>query len=352
MADAIRFERHVETAGFYSPLAGMEFAEDRVEVRVDPLTGMTAVASAGLEAKEEMFLGKTDWDYAEALAARTREGCFFCPEKVLEATPKYPDELVPGGRLEHGGALVFPNLFPLAAVHAVVTFPERHHLRPSEFTPELLEEALGAAFAFADRAERFYPRLTHLQVSCNHMLPAGASLAHPHLQVFGGETVPWQVELYWRRSAEWKAAHGANYWDSLVAQEEGAGERSVWSAAGVHWLVPFAPAGAREAIAVVPGTASMSGLDASQVAALSKGLSRVLAWYEAEGLSAFNFTVFGGALHGRETGFPVVLRVIARTAFKQDYRTDDYFLQKQLGGELMFAAPEEMAARLRTLLGS
>jgi hypothetical protein len=82
---------------------------------------------------------------------------------------------------------------------------------------------------------------------------------------------------------------------------------------------------------------------------LSAGLSTVLAWYEEEGLSAFNFTVFGGALDGRETGFPVVLRVIARTAFKQDYRTDDYFLQKQLGGELMFAAPEEMAARLRSL---
>jgi UDPglucose--hexose-1-phosphate uridylyltransferase len=350
MADAIRFERHWETAGFFSPLAGMEFAEDRVEVRVDPLTGMTAVASAGLEAKEEMFLGKTDWDYAEALATRTREGCFFCPEKVLEATPKYPDELVPGGRLEHGGALVFPNLFPLAAVHAVATFPERHYLRPSEFTRELLEEALGAAFDFAGRAERFYPRLTHLQVSCNHMLPAGASLAHPHLQVFGGETVPWQVELYWRRSAEWKAAHGASYWDSLVAQEEAAGERSIWSAEGVHWLAPFAPAGARETIAVVPGASRLSELGAPQVAALSKGLAGVLAWYEAEGLSAFNFTVFGGALDGRETGFPVVLRVIARTAFKQDYRTDDYFLQKQLGGELMFAAPEEMAARLRTVL--
>jgi ribosomal protein L29 len=36
-------------------LAGMAFAEDRIEVRTDPLTGMTAIASAGLEAKEEMF---------------------------------------------------------------------------------------------------------------------------------------------------------------------------------------------------------------------------------------------------------------------------------------------------------
>ena len=350
MTDAIQFERHFETAGFYSPLAGMEFAEDRVEVRTDPLTGMTAVASAGLEAKEEMFLGKTDWEYAEALAARTREGCFFCPEKVLEATPKYPDELVPGGRLARGGVLVFPNLFPLAAVHAVATFPDKHYLRPSGFTPQVLEEALGAAFDFAGRAERSYPDLTHLQVSCNHMLPAGASLAHPHLQVFGGEAVPWQVELYWRRSAEWKAAHGASYWDTLVAQEEATGERSIWSADGVHWLAPFAPAGAREAIAVVPGTDRLSALGAPHVAALSSGLSKILTWYEAEGLSAFNFTVFGGALDGRDTGFPVVLRVIARTAFKQDYRTDDYFLQKQLGGELMFAAPEEMAARLRTLL--
>ncbi len=352
MADGIQFERHTETAGFFTPLRGMEFAEDRVEVRTDPLTGMTAVASAGLEAKEEMFLGKTDWQYAEELAARTREGCFFCPEKVLEATPRYPDELVPGGRLERDGALVFPNLFPLAAVHAVVTFPQRHYLRPSEFSAQLLEEALGAACDFAGLAERYYPRLTHLQVSCNHMLPAGASLAHPHLQVFGGEAVPWLVELYWRRSAEWKAAHRASYWETLVAQEEEAGERSIWRADGVHWLAPFAPAGAREAIAVVPGAERLSELGAPQIAALSAGLSKILAWYETEGLSAFNFTAFSGALDGRQTGFPVVLRVIARTAFKKDYRTDDYFLQKQLGGDLMFAAPEEIAARLRTLFGN
>ena len=253
MTDAIQFERHTETAGFFSPLAGMEFAEDRVEVRIDPLTGMTAVASAGLEAKEEMFLGKTDWDYAEALAARTREGCFFCPEKVLEATPKYPDELVPGGRLERGGALVFPNLFPLAAVHAVVTFPEKHFLRPREFTPE----PAGGSARRGVRLRR--PRRALLpppHAPAGVLQPhaaGGASLVHPHLQVFGGETVPWQVELYWHRSAEWAAAHGASYWETLVEQEETAGERSIWSAEGVHWLAPFAPAGAREAIAVVPG---------------------------------------------------------------------------------------------------
>jgi len=99
----------------------------------------------------------------------------------------------------------------------------------------------------------------------------------------------------------------------------------------------------------------IAGLDVKRIvneptaAALAYGLTRILTWYEDEGLSAFNFTLSGGPLDGHDTGFPVVVRVIARTAFKQDYRTDDYFLQKQLGGELMFAAPEEMAARLQPL---
>jgi UDPglucose--hexose-1-phosphate uridylyltransferase len=349
MAESIQFERRTESAGFFSPLAGMEFTEDRIEVRTDPLTGMTAIASAGLEAKEEMFLGKTDWEYTGLLVARSREGCFFCPERVLEATPRYPDDLVPGGRLERGRALVFPNLFPLAGVHAVVTYPEAHFLRPSEFTPSLLEDGLGAALDFSRRAAAFSHEITFIAVCCNHMLPGGASLVHPHLQVFGGQAAPWQFQLYWDRSAAWLERHGESYWSTLVDQERASGERYVWGTDGVHWLVPFAPAGAREALAVVPGAGRVTDLGDEHVAALAHGLARILTWYEEEGLSAFNFTVSGGPLSGRETGFPVVLRVIARTAFKQDYRTDDYYLQKQLGGELMFAAPEEMAARLRTL---
>jgi len=141
----------------------MEYAEQAIEVRRDPLTGATAVTSSELATKEEMFFGKTDWAYAEELAARTREGCFFCPEKVFEATPRYPEALLPGGRLQRGAALVFPNLFPLASLHAVITYPDRHSLRLTDFTPELIEEGLAAAVEFVERAEAFYPRLHHAQ---------------------------------------------------------------------------------------------------------------------------------------------------------------------------------------------
>jgi len=343
----IGFERSVETAAFHSPLAGMGLAEQVIEVRRDPLTGMTAVASAELRTKEETFYGKTDWAYAGALAAQTLEGCFFCPEKVLQSTPKYPDDVLPGGRLRRGRALVFPNLFPLAGLHAVVTFPEKHFLRPSEYTPDLLEEGFGAAVEFMGRAEEVCPGLEHLELCCNNMLPAGASLVHPHFQVFGGPAVPWLLRYVWERAEGFAAAHGVSYWRALVDEESALGERFVSTDAGVTWLAAFAPTGGRELIAVVPGVRRASALDEAQVAALAAGLSRVLALYEQEGLSAFNFTLGGGPLAGGADVHAVTLRVIARSAFRPDYRTDDYFLQKQLGGELIFIPPEELAATLR-----
>lgn len=348
----IRFESHMEKAGFFSPLAGMEWAEQTIEVRRDPLTHMTAIGTSELATKEEMFFGTTDWQHAEELARRSRDGCFFCPEKVFEVTPRYPEELVEGGRIRNGRALVFPNLFPLAAVHAVVCWPEKHFLRPGQFAPDLLEEGLGAALDFIRRAAHHYSHLTHIQLCCNSMLPAGASLVHPHFQVFGGETAPWLVQLAWQRSAAWQAEHGVSYWRALVEREIELDQRYVHGEAGVHWLVPFAPAGGREVMAVLPNVADPSSIEGDHLGAFARGLSTVLAWYESVGLSAFNFTLYGGPLRERDSGHPVVLRVVARTAFRPDYRTDDFFLQKQLGGELMFVPPEQMAAELKGLFAA
>ena len=45
----IAFERSIEKAGFFSPLAGMDYAEQTIEVRRDSSpTGMTAVSSSEL----------------------------------------------------------------------------------------------------------------------------------------------------------------------------------------------------------------------------------------------------------------------------------------------------------------
>lgn len=343
----IRFERSIEKAGFFSPLAGMEFAELEIEVRRDPLTGATAITSSELLTKARMFFGKTDWDHTREHALRTREGCVFCPERVMDATPRFPEHVVEGGRLRRGGVIVFPNLFPLAALHAVVTCPDVHVPRPGQFTADLLETWLAAAVDFIVRAESAHPGLEHIEVCGNHMPPAGASLAHPHFQVLGGSHAPWSVRSAWELSAAFRREHGVSYWRTLVAEEEARGERFIAASSGCAWLTPFAPAGTREVVAVVPDAARVAALDGGQVRALAAGLAKVLAWYEREGLSAFNFALLGGRLGDADAAHPVVLRVVARSAFRPDYRTDDFFLQKQLGGELFFETPEQIAATLR-----
>ena len=149
-------------------------------------------------------------------------------------TPRYPENVLPGGRLRHGRALVFPNLFPLAALHAVVTYPERHFLRPSEFEPELLHEGFGAALEFARRAEAAYGDLEHLELCCNHMLPAGASMVHPHFQVFGGAAAPWLLRRQWECEAAFREREGVPYWQALVDEETARGERLIDDARRLH----------------------------------------------------------------------------------------------------------------------
>ncbi len=233
-----------------------------------------------------------------------------------------------------------------------MTYPEKHFLRPTDFEPGLLAEGLGAAVEFASRAEAAYPDLEHLELCCNHMLPAGASMVHPHFQVFGGPGAPWLLRLQWERAAAFRERHGVSYWQTLVDEETARGERAMGGRAGWTWLAAYAPTGGREIMAVLPGRARLAALDGEQIAELARGLSKVLAWYEREGLSAFNFSLLGGPLSGAPEAHAVVLRVVARSAFKPDYRTDDYFLQKQLGGELIFVAPEQIAAELRPELGA
>ncbi len=244
---------------------------------------------------------------------------------------------------------MFPNLFPLAKLHAVVTYPERHFLRPSDFAPDLLQEGLGAAVELCGRAEALLPGPG---ASGGLLQPHAAGRRQPGAPALPGLRRPGRAvaraDCCGTARRPSCSEHGVSYWEALVEQETAAGERFIADRDGVTWLVPFAPIGGREVIAVVPGRARVADLGRRPGRpAGARPLREVVAWYEREGLSAFNFTLYGGPLAGDGSGHPVVLRVIARTAFKPDYRTDDYFLQKQLGGELIFSPPEQIAATLR-----
>jgi UDPglucose--hexose-1-phosphate uridylyltransferase len=346
MKDAIELERQVRFATFHNPMKGGQLDTVQLELRRDPLTGHQSVWNPRLEDKVAMFLGATDAALVERMARESEPRCFLCGERWRRSTPFYPEQLLPGGRIQLGEAVLFPNLFPVSPVHAVVRVGARHHVPLGDFGIDTVRDALGACLGFLRRLGAGEPAARLLTISGNFLGPAGASIVHPHFQVVGGDVAPTALELVLARSRAWLDEHGRCYWSELVDYERREAQRVIGQTGPVWWLSSFSPQGGNEVIGVLPDKSQWLELDEHDIAGLSEGLVRVLRGYAAMGLSTFNFTIFSGALGARDESFRCHLRVISRQNVHENYRTDDYFLQKQLRNELILTTPEALASKL------
>jgi UDPglucose--hexose-1-phosphate uridylyltransferase len=344
MKGAIQFERHTQSSTFHNPMKGGELDTQQLELRRDPLTGHQSVWNPRLEDKVAMFLGPTDVALIERLARDSEARCFICGDRWQETTPRYPEQLLPGGRIERGEAVLFPNLFPVAQVHAVARVGARHHVPLGELSADAIRDAFGACVELMRRLAVEEPSARFLTVNGNFLGPAGASIVHPHFQLVGGDVAPTALELLLARSRAWHERHGGCYWRELASRERADGSRFVAELGAAQWLTSFAPQGANEVLALLP---SKRELGEPELADLAEGLARVLRGYAAMGLSTFNFSILAGALGEGDESFCCQLRVISRQNVHENYRADDYFLQKMLRNELVLNTPEALASTLR-----
>jgi len=341
------FEKVTEKVRFRSPLLNMEEVEHVIERRRDPLTGRWALGSDGLKGKGAFFFGPTDEKLLADLAAQSRENCFFCPENLASTTPRYLDEWLEGGWLQTGDATLIPNLFPLSAVHAVVVLGSKHMRRLDDFPPDLLADGLAASVRFTRSVHAADAANSWFTINANYLFPAGASIVHPHLQVFGGRypaTASSQLQADCQRFAD---QHGRPYFDQLIAKEQDLDQRYVTQCGPVHWLAPFAPLGTNEMLGILPEVRHLNQLDSAALFHLAEGISKILAYYHKMGFSTFNFSIYSAPVDADESSFPVLIRLICRQNVHANYRTDDYFIQKLLGEEIVLTPPEDLARGLR-----
>ena len=120
MREKLRFTTHRQTSTFHNPLLGNRLDTQDLEIRKDPLTDRQSIFNPRLQDKAAVFFGPTDAALIERLARASEPSCFLCGERWKQTTPMYPEELVPGGRIQVGDAVLFPNLFPLSQLHAVI----------------------------------------------------------------------------------------------------------------------------------------------------------------------------------------------------------------------------------------
>lgn len=342
---ALRFEVYQDELVLLDAPDG--FQRQRVQLRRDPLLGHTSVYNPALEGKAGLLFNAVDRAALARLVAESAPTCLFCPER-LAATPKFPPELLPEGRLQMGEAILFPNLFPLAPYHAVVAVSRAHFLELEAFTPALLCDAFCAMQRFAQAVQAHDPAARYATFNANYLFPAGASLVHPHFQVLLSSRPYAQQARQIEACQAYRQAQGRDYFTDLRAAETELGERLMGRSGPWHWLAAYAPLGNHEIQALHETECDFARLAQSEIEALAQGLARVLQLYAGLGHLSFNFSLYSQAA-GAGPGTPLLLRCVTRQNPAPLYRADDYFLQKLLGSELILLLPEALARQARPL---
>lgn len=347
MAEKIKFEKFVRTSFIHNPMMNNELDAQALQIRKDPLTGVQSVFNPRLEDKVAMFYGKSDTALIAKMAEESRSRCFLCGDLWKQITPKYPADLVPEGRIVRGQAVLFPNIFPAAPVHAVIRVGETHYVPLSEFDAQAVADAISVSLELTRRLSEKDASLTCMAINGNYLGPAGASISHPHFQTVGGDlpfTYVGDVQTLGRAYFE---KNRTSYWADLANVEKASGERYIASIGPVEWITSFSPAGANEVVGILPDRRDFLEMDDADAAGLAKGLTAVLAGYADMGLSTFNFAIYSGPLDIKDDSFRCFIRIISRQNVYENYRTDDYFLQKMLRNELILTPPEVLAKNLK-----
>jgi UDPglucose--hexose-1-phosphate uridylyltransferase len=231
------------------------------ELRQDPLTGGWVAITAGRAARPEAFL-------ADAGASRGRLGCPFCPGNEHLTPPEVWADRDPGSAPDRPGwrVRVVPNKFPAfaglpggagdigpggagnglyrsaptAGVHEVVVHNPDHEATLAD----LAVPAVARVMAAWRRRLAVHARgdFGAVLVIVNQGRTAGASLEHPHSQVFATAGRPARVQAELDRLTGETCAACAT-----VAAERG-GPRLVEQAGELLTICPWASAAPYEAL--------------------------------------------------------------------------------------------------------
>ena len=345
----IKFERFIRNAKLLSPLQQFEVDSTQIEYRIDPLSGYMGciVSDKDAEWVDKFFFTNPDPKLIEEVVEKTKQNCFFCPENLEKATPKFTEDIVPEGRIHVGDASVFPNLNPYCEYSAVVVISKKHYIQLDEFTPEVFANGLHASMVFLRKLRQAKPSIRYAAIGLQYLYPAGSSIIHPHMQVLATDIPIMYVAKLLDLSAKYYQAHGVNYWKELVETEKKLGERYVGRMGNVDWYTPYTPMGFGEVHAVVTEKSSFTELTDEDVNNLGEGLSRITRYYKEKNCSTFSFVAYTGPMNEVLEHFCVGLKIVLRPHVKSLYTNDAWFMPHLLQQPIIRGTPEMVASSLR-----
>jgi galactose-1-phosphate uridylyltransferase len=345
MSDLLEFRTVKKVARVHDPRRNFELVGIESEVRYDPLTGGSSRICHFAYPKREL-------PDLQALAEPTRESCPFCPDSVERVTPRYPDEVVRGGRMKRGEAVLAPNLFPYDDVSAIVAMSREHYLPMAHLPQAMIADSLKLARDFiVVAAPALGGRAAYGIVTWNYMPPSGASQVHPHMQVIVTDTPGNQLRRELDAESRFLERRGRPYAEVLLGAERGR-ERWIGEQGDIAWWVPFCPSGMLgDTQAVFARRSDIGECSDADLDAFAGFLSKVLRAYAELGLWSFNLTLLPDALGTHSGRHRLTARLLPRFYLHPRlYNSDTAYLQLLLGEKFGMVYPEQHAADLRALM--
>ncbi len=331
-------------------------------VRQDALTGRWVILAVGRKGRPDEFAALRRRAPLGGLEAHL---CPFCPGQESETPPGVLAVGRPSGAPADGPGWrvrAFPNKFPAlrpvgapvdptdkwlpeipgVGEHEVVVCGPAHAGSLGTLEPDLLAEILLVVRGRVRALEGGHPAVRHVLIFGNHGPDAGATLAHPHLQIIATPVVPIAVQEKVERLADHRNREGGCLLCEMARREEQDGSRLV--AAAEHWvaLAPFASRFPFE-IRLIPRRHSVSLAEASdeELAALAPMLGGCIA--RLEGIAphlSFNLVVHGAPVGPFREDFHWHLEILPRLSRQAGFEAGSGFA-------INSTPPEEAAAQLR-----
>ena len=345
MTPSILFRKEIKQGRQYDPRQHFELTTIESEIRYDPLIGDSGrLCHFALKATVPPDL--------DQLVAATAVNCPFCPERVSQVTPRFPEELIPEGRLQQGAATLFPNLFPYDDISAVAVIAREHFLPMADLPLPVIRDGLGIASTFFQRLEARRDAgaaPAYGIVNWNYMPPAGGTQVHPHLQVIYTSNPGNRLRRELAAERVYRERFGRIYLADLLALEQTEGARWIGELGAVAWFAPFVPTGLLgDCLGVFPNRAKITDLSDQDIADFAAGLRRILKGFAAIGLWSFNLVFFPAGSSAEAEHHWLNVRLVPRFYLNPVIHVPDVsYLQLQMEERLAMVYPEETAARLR-----
>lgn len=288
--------------------------ERHVEIRWDEVFERYCriIDRVGLElTKQEDFSEKID------------EPCIFCSREKLA---KF-DEKFGVKQIENDNAFLFPNINPYAKYSSVCAF-KKHYIEVGEFSPELIQSNLQLAIEYINKVKKMDDSVRYASINWNYMMPAGASILHPHTQVVA-DAIP---TTYMRKASNEKF--------EKYIDEELKRERYIKRIGSIGLFVPFVPFGFNEVFGLIEEELEHA------IEEIAKAVSSILSYYHSIGRNSFNFSLY----YSMENEFPLHFRMITRQNMARYYRNDAMFFERLHFETILERKPEEIAKEIKGFL--